>query len=179
MITIRETLDKDLPEILFVVRAAFGSDIEADLTRDLLADPTAQPSLSLLATEEGRSAGHILFTHTRLDGPEDPPKATILAPLSVIPESQGKGIGGRLINEGLKRLRESGVGLVFVLGHPSYYPRHGFETAGAFGLAAPYPIAEEHTDAWMVQALQPGILGTLRAKLTCANALDKPEFWQE
>lgn len=179
MITIRETTGEDQSDILSVVRAAFGSDIEADLTRNLLADPTAQPSLSLLATEEARAVGHILFTHIDLVGPEEPPAASILAPLSVAPKFQGKGIGGRLILKGLELLRESGVSLVFVLGHPSYYPRHGFEPAGAFGLTAPYPIAEEHAGAWMVQALRPNIIGTCKGKVCCAEALQKPEYWQE
>ena len=42
--------------------------------------------------------------------------------------------------EGLKQLAESGVDLVFVLGHPGYYPKFGFRPAGALGFEAPYPI---------------------------------------
>lgn len=179
MLAIRSTTDRDLPDIVSVVRAAFSGEIEAELTRSLLADPTAQPALSLLATNDGRAAGHILFTHVRLIGPQEPPKAAILAPLSVAPASQNQGIGGRLIEDGIKRLREAGTGLVFVLGHPSYYPRHGFEPAGSHGLTAPYPIAEKHADAWMVQALQPNIIGTCEGKVACADALQKPEYWQE
>lgn len=179
MLAIRNTTDTDLPDIISVVRAAFVCEIEADLTRNLLADPTAQPALSLLATDDGRAVGHILFTKVRLIGPQEPPKASLLAPLSVAPESQGQGIGGRLIKEGIERLRESGTGLVFVLGHPSYYPRHGFVAASPFGFTAPYPIAEEHSDAWMVQALQPNIIGRCQGKVACADALDKPEYWQE
>ena len=105
--------------------------------------------------------------------------ASLLAPLSVVPDTQGKGVGGLLISEGLNHLRKSGTDLVFVLGHPDYYPRHGFETAATYGLNAPYPIAEEHTEAWMVQALRPGLLGTCTGTLTCADAIDKPEYWQE
>ena len=67
----------------------------------------------------------------------------ILAPLAVLPEAQSTGIGGQLIKEGLNQLKKSGVDLVFVLGHPDYYPRSGFTTAGVLGYEAPYPIPEE------------------------------------
>jgi putative acetyltransferase len=69
--------------------------------------------------------------------------------------------------------------LVFVLGHPDYYPRHGFEPAGPQGLDAPYPIPAAHEDAWMVLALRPGVIGKLRGRVVCADALDKPEYWRE
>ena len=96
-----------------------------------------------------------------------------------MPDYQKKGIGGKLIDRGLQLLTSSGVDLVFVLGHSEYYPRHGFEPAGSLGLEAPYPIPEEHKDAWMVQALRPGLLGSLHGKVVCADALDKPEHWRE
>lgn len=179
MIVIRETQEADLDKLLSVIRAAFGSEVEADLTNALLDDPSARPSLSLLALKNNRPVGHILFTAARIVGPENPPSASLLAPLSVVPDTQGKGVGGRLIAEGLNRLRKTSIDLVFVLGHPDYYPRHGFETAANHGLNAPYPIAEEHTDAWMVQALRPDLLGTCAGTLTCANAINAPEYWQE
>ena len=95
------------------------------------------------------------------------------------PDSPGQGVGGHLIEEGLRRLSASGVDLVFVLGHPDYYPRHGFRPAGALGFKAPYPIPDKNADAWMVQELRPGLIGTVRGTVVCADALDKPEYWRE
>lgn len=57
-----------------------------------------------------------------------------LAPVSVAPNWQNRGIGSRLITAGLEELRRSGVGLVVVLGHASYYPRFGFVAAAPLGL---------------------------------------------
>lgn len=55
-----------------------------------------------------------------------------------------------LINEGLKKLKEIGAEIVFVLGHENYYPRYGFkQDSGNMVFIAPYPIPEEHADAWM------------------------------
>ena len=103
----------------------------------------------------------------------------MLAPLAVHPDVQARGIGGRLVVEGLGRLKRAGVGLVFVLGHPGYYPRFGFIEAGANGFSAPYPIPPENAAAWMVQALRPGLLGAVPGRVVCADALDKPEYWRE
>ena len=176
---IREAVESDLNDVLYVETVAFGYDKEAELVRGLLVDPSATPILSLLAFDDDRAVGHILFTAVRLTQTEDAPSAAILAPLAVVPDYQKKGIGGKLIDRGLQLLTSSGVDLVFVLGHSEYYPRHGFEPAGSLGLEAPYPIPEEHTDAWMVQALRPGLLGSLHGKVVCADALDKPEHWRE
>ena len=73
----------------------------------------------------------------------------------------------------------NGVDLVFVLGHPGYYPRHGFRTAGVLGFDAPYPIPAKDADAWMVQELRPGFIGKIKGPVACAAALDHPEHWRE
>lgn len=176
---IREALDSELNTVLSVEADAFGYEKEANLVRDLLGDPTARPYLSLLAFEGDKAVGHILFTRARLDGDGDSRPVMLLAPLAVVPDHQGKGIGGALIKHGLQMLSEAGVELVFVLGHPGYYPRYGFQPAGRLGLDAPYPIPEEHAGAWMVQELKPGVLGLAKGTVGIAEALDKPEHWRE
>jgi putative acetyltransferase len=101
----------------------------------------------------------------------------ILAPVSVLPRHQGNGIGGALISRGLEILATRGVDLVFLLGHPGYYPRFGFRPAVSYGFDAPYPISEEHLDAWMVHILNPRVIGDIKGKVICANMLNKPEYW--
>ncbi|WP_439346592.1 GNAT family N-acetyltransferase [Vacuolonema iberomarrocanum] len=66
MMTIREATESDLDDVLRVERAAFGSEEEPELVRNLLVDPSAKPLLSLLAVEEGRAVGHVLFTNASL-----------------------------------------------------------------------------------------------------------------
>jgi putative acetyltransferase len=167
----------DLEDVLSVERDAFGEDDEADLVLNLLNDASARPLLSLLARDGERPVGHILFTAARLDGAPRDVSVAILAPLAVVPEAQRRGIGGSLIEHGVKRLGESGVELVFVLGHPGYYPCHGFEPAGGLGLAAPYPISPE--DAWMVRALRSGVIECVRGTIACAEVMNRPEYWRE
>ena len=176
---IRQTNERDLDHILSVHKSAFGQDDEALLTADLLNDPSAVPRLSLMAVVEGIPAGHVLFTRAIVTGAKAGLAASILAPLAVIPEVQGRGIGGELIRSGLRQLAEADTALVFVLGHPGYYPRFGFRPAGALGLTAPYPIPPQHADAWMVQELKSGTLGAVEGRVVCAKALDKRQYWVE
>jgi len=170
--------EADRLDVLSVERAAFGGEEEASLTADLLDDPSAVPVLSLLARDEGRPVGHILFSAVSVTGHRDV-RMAILCPLAVVPDAQRTGVGSALVAHGLQTLSASGTGLVFVLGHPAYYPRHGFRPAGALGLDAPFPIPAKDAGAWMVTELMPGLLGVVRGTVTCADALSRPELWRE
>lgn len=180
---IRASTAGDLGKVRDVILAAFDEserDVVYELVTRLLQDPTARPLTSLVAeSDEGRIVGHVLFSAVKLVGSGRGVSASILAPLAVHPDFQSQGIGGQLINEGLRRLGESGVQLVFVLGYPAYYQRFAFQPAASLGLEAPYPIAEENADAWMVLALQNGILGSVRGRVECADSLNRPELWRE
>jgi len=178
-IIIRDAKTNELDPLLTINRLAFGSETEAALVRNLILDPTAAPVISLLAFHDEKAIGHILFTRAVLQQiPEA--NASILAPMAVIPEYQNKGIGGLLIKEGLKRLMEMNVELVFVLGHIDYYPKSGFiNDAARFGFFAPYPIPEEAAAAWMVQELSDGALKKYSGRVSCADSLMQEQYWLE
>lgn len=179
---IRKSSETDKPAIETVHIRAFGEEegpLIAQLVNDLLEDETAHPLLSLVAIQDSKIVGHILFTKATLTHTDKSVSAQLLAPLAVLPEVQSKGIGAQLISEGLRQLKESGVDLVFVLGHPAYYPRCGFVTAGVVGFEAPYPIAEKNAEAWMVQELNESVIESVKGKVQCAQALNHPELWCE
>lgn len=176
-VTLRHAAAEDLDSVLTVQRAAFGEDDEAELVRALLDDETAQPSISLLALAIREPVGHVLFTRVRLDDPSI--DAQILAPLAVIPDLQQLGIGAALAQRAMAEARRMGTQLVFVLGHPTYYPRLGFEPAFPHGFEAPYPIPAKDRDAWMVKELKEGALAAASGKVQPADTLMKPEYWRE
>lgn len=151
----------------------------ATLVTELFNDLSAEPLFSLVAVENHRIIGHILFTKATVSQTDENISAQLLAPLAVLPGEQNKGIGTMLIEKGLVELRANGVDLVFVLGHPEYYPRSGFCPAGKYGLNAPYPVPVKNEDAWMVKELSSGFIGRVKGKVKCANALDHPQYWRE
>ncbi len=87
-IIIRETVANELDVIMTIHEQAFGYHKEAQLTADLLADPTGEPVVSLLAFAGDEPVGHILFTRAYFAGQEHSPMMHILAPLAVKPEYQ-------------------------------------------------------------------------------------------
>lgn len=174
---LREATTADRTALLHVHRLAFGQDEESVLVESLLADPSAQPVISLLAEEQGGLLGHVLFTKVNLLGPEQPPAASILAPLAVVPSAQRSGVGRRLIERGCELLADRGVQLLFVLGDPRYYTKRGFTPALPHGLRAPYSIEPEA--AWMVRALGNHTLRNTNAEVRCAAALAPEKYWRE
>ena len=149
---IREETAADVAEIHQLNAAAFGSDAEARLVDALRA--ASALTLSLVAESGGRIAGHIAFSPVVVTTAGGTAIAGMgLAPMAVAPERQRTGIGGRLIAEGLRRLREAGHRFCVVLGHAGYYPRHGFARASAHGLRWEKPVPDE---VFFVQELVPG-----------------------
>ena len=138
-----------------VVRLAFEGDDEVEMVHRLRADPDAYvPELSLVAVEGGTIVGHVLFTVVHYvpdDDPEHPTAILSLAPLAVHPTRQRQGIGGRLVDVGMRKASTRPEPFVVVLGHPTYYPRFGFTRADELGIRCPFPNATD--GAYMVRRL--------------------------
>jgi putative acetyltransferase len=132
----------------------------------------------LVAIIDKRAVGHILFSKAYISSNPDL-NVSILAPLAVLPEYQRQGIGTKLVKKGIQILSKVGVDLVFVAGHPDYYPRHGFTPAGILGFEAPFPIPEKYSNAWMVKELSSGIIKAVSGKVVCCEVLNKPEHWRD
>jgi putative acetyltransferase len=177
-LNIRETTPVDIKDILYVEREAFQRDSEVNITRDMLSDPSAEPRISLLAFVKNQPVGHILFTRVYIEG-NPQIEVSFLAPLAIIPNFQKQGIGGALIKEGVKRLSKMGVDLVFVIGHPKYYPRFGFAPASKLGFQPTYPLPTEVATAWMVLPLRPNIIGATSGKVICCDVMNRPEVWHQ
>jgi putative acetyltransferase len=115
--------------------------------------------------EDGRIAGHLFFSRARLASGDE---VLALAPMAVAPERQRRGIGSRLIEDGLRRAADTAFPLVVVLGHADYYPRFGFEPADAYGVRAPWDVP---ADAWMALPL-PAYRPEARGLVSYAAAFD-------
>ena len=179
---IRRSVPSDFDAIGQVHLQAFGDEEGPEiltLVGELFNDRSALPLLSLVAESDRKIIAHILFTRVVIEQTHQDVSAQILAPLAVLPEFQNRGVGGQLIRQGLLELKQSGTDLVFVLGHPGYYPRSGFTPAAPLGLLAPYPIDDKNADAWMVQALREGVIGTLTGQIRSSDVLNQPQYWVE
>ncbi len=172
---IRESVESDKDAIRIVHPAAFGEsegENVSQLAIKLLEDKNAQPILSLVAEQNNEIIGNIIFSPVNIEGIKGI-SAYILAPLAVKIDNQRKGIGTKLINQGIETLKNRGVDIVLVYGDPNYYTRTGFKTG--HNLEAPYKL--EFPEAWMAQELVEGVLTKTQGMVRCALPLNSPELW--
>lgn len=180
-VRIRAEDPRDRATIGDVHRAAFGGDAEARLV-DRLRD-CGHIQLSLVAESAGHVIGHVLFSRMWIDvvrpgGSNRPPgtatssesptrsagqdswttndgtlDALALAPLSVLPVFQRRGVGSALVTQGLELCAAAGHRIVLVVGPPEYYRRFGFSHELARALRSPY-----QGDAFLARELVAGAL---------------------
>ena len=173
---IRESVENDKKSIRKVHLNAFDQpegEVVSQLAIDLLEDKTALPVLSLVAEQDKKIVGSVIFSSVKIKGVEGV-SAYILAPLAVTRLAQRKGTGTRLINKGLKTLKERGAEIVLVYGDPEYYQRTGFRAG--HNLKPPYKLKYPE-EAWMAQELVEGILTKTQGTVRCAMSLSSPEYW--
>jgi len=151
MINVRPETEDDYGEVRRVNECAFGQANEARLVEALR--PTASPQISLVAVLDDQIVGHIFFSPVSVESDKNAFTALGLAPMAVLPEYQRRGIGSELICEGLRACQKLGHNLVFVVGHPEYYPRFGFKPARQRGFDCEYDVPDE---VFMVAELEPG-----------------------
>ncbi|MGK6353552.1 GNAT family N-acetyltransferase [Parapedobacter sp. DT-150] len=163
-ITIRKERNEDGKAVRDVTRLAFGQDEEAKLVDRLRKNKQAfVPKLSLVAAIGPEIVGHICFTKIRIVNNGNKAFTSLaLAPVSVAPDFQNRGIGGMLIKHGLEVARKLGYTSVIVLGHEHYYPRFGFSPAKKWGIKAPFDVPENVFMAIeLVEGGLAGISGTV------------------
>ena len=168
-VVIRPERDADHAVIADVVRAAFDQhpdDVAAFVER-IRASEQFIPELALVAEDSSGVIAHVMLSWVGVDGGSRP-RILNLTPMSVRPDRQRMGVGSRLIRDALGRAEEAGEPAVMVQGHPSYYPRFGFELASALGFIAPYPMLDE---ALMVKRL-PGYSSDLAGRIVYPAAFD-------
>ncbi len=166
MISIREERPVDIDAIHNVERQAFGQTNEADLVDALR--HAYKAVLSLVAIEDGCVIGHILFSPAFLEHDGEVSDVLALGPVAVLPERQNEGIGSMLVRNGLERCLERGHDVVFLIGHPTYYPRFGFVPAATKGIRCG---DERIREAFMVAELRDEALAGRQGRMRF-----QPEF---
>lgn len=163
-LVIRVETPADIPGVRAVNEAAFETAAEAALV-DALREG-GKLVLSLVADLDGELVGHVLFTDIVMEPGSAEDRMLGLAPVAVLPECRGRGIGSSLVRRGVEDCRELGYRGIVVLGHPGFYSRFGFVPASRHGITCIYDAPDE---AFMALALG-------AAPLPRGRALYQPEF---
>ena len=134
---IRPETPKDYSQITMLNDFAFNQPNEGLMISALRKNKKFIPQLSLVAEIDSKVVGHILFFPLNIISGENSFEVLSLAPMAVLPEYQYKGIGKKLVIKGLKKAKEIGYKAVIVLGHPTYYPKFGFDPASKWNIKPP------------------------------------------
>ncbi len=143
MTTIRDERAEDATAIEATVTAAFltaphADGNEAEIVARLRADGALL--LSLVAEEDG-IAGHVAASPASVGGAAG---WAAIAPVSVRPDVQRRGIGSALMRAAVERLRAAGLQGAVIVGDPDYYGRFGFTARDglvATGIPSEYVLA--------------------------------------
>lgn len=148
-LTIRQETDKDFPAVFKLIEEAFESEIQSEhkehfLVEHLRNSKSFIPELSLVAELQKNIVGHILLTRIKIKNNNQQFDALALAPVSVHPKHQRKGIGSKLIEAAHNKAAKLGFNSVVVLGHSSYYPKFGYKQAHQYGIEFPFEAPKEN-----------------------------------
>lgn len=147
---IRQEDCKDYEAVFKLVEDAFRDEPYTDHQEQFLVERLRKaesfvPESSLVAEIDHQIVGYILLTKIKIvsDRHVETP-ALALAPVAVLKEYRGKGIGGRLIREAHRRAKSLNFDAIVLLGHSSYYPKFGYQPIAKYGIRLPFDAHEEN-----------------------------------
>lgn len=148
-IVIRKEVPSDYPIVFNLIKKAFisldiSSKDEQFLVERLRKSDSFIPELSIVAEYNDRIVGHILLTKLKIIHAEKEFDSLSLAPISVLPEYQNKGIGGKLIEVAHERAKVLGYKSIVLVGHENYYPRFGYELTSKYNIKLPFNAPEQN-----------------------------------
>lgn len=161
-ITIKQEEPKDFEAVFHLIEKAFETEEKSDHNEQFLVERLRTsdafiPELSMVAEVDNKIVGHILLTKLKIKNGQDEFDSLALAPVSVLPDYQCKGIGGMLIKEVHKKAKELGYQSVVLLGHKNYYPKFGYKRADNFGIELPFDVPKENCMA--IELIENGLNG--------------------
>ncbi|OXA97412.1 GNAT family N-acetyltransferase [Flavobacterium oncorhynchi] len=146
---LRQENENDYKSVFQLIEKAFEKEEYSDHKEQFLVERLRKseafiPELSIVAEVEDKIVGHILFTKLEIKNEFQSFQSLALAPVSVLPEFQGKGIGSKLILYGHELAKELGYKSVILLGHQDYYPRFGYELCEKYNIKMPFDVPAEN-----------------------------------
>ncbi|WP_289665871.1 GNAT family N-acetyltransferase [Flavobacterium panacagri] len=149
-VKLRQENKNDFESVFQLIEKAFEKEEFSDHKEQFLVERLRDsdafiPELSIVAEIDDTIVGHILFTKLEIKNETQAFQSLALAPVSVLPEFQGKGIGSKLILYGHEVAKSLDYKSIILLGHKDYYPRFGYELCKKYNIKMPFDIPAENS----------------------------------
>jgi predicted N-acetyltransferase YhbS len=90
--------------------------------------------LDFVAIYDNKIVGNIVYVESKIINNGKEHTILTFGPLSILPEYQNNGIGGKLINHTIKLSKEMGYKAIIIYGDPEYYQRFGFKESKEYNI---------------------------------------------
>ena len=174
-VRVATSLDRD--DVRGVYLSAFPEgerEVVSKLAINLLSEETTPRTISLVAETESAVVGHVAFSPVTI-GTNENCQGYILAPLGVRPDHQKRGIGSKLIENGMQQLSGTDLDILLVYGDPGYYSRFGFSADAAVRYVPPYRL--RYPSGWQGIVLKGHSTDMSPIRITCVTSLRDPALW--
>jgi len=160
--TIRQESHEDYNSVEKVIEAAFKNEVKSDQTEHFLVARLRKsaaiiPGLTLVAVLENQIVGHILLSKISINNENNKTASLALAPVSVHPDFQRKGIGSQLIESAHAIAQKQGFKSIVLIGHENYYPRFGYQQTAKYGIQLPFEAPKEN--CMVIELVEDGLNG--------------------
>ncbi|MDO6762246.1 GNAT family N-acetyltransferase [Agarivorans sp. 1_MG-2023] len=142
------------------------------LVTDIVANTKAEDLIGFVTLEDKEIVASIFFSRLVLPNKQ---AGYILSPVAVATRQQGKGVGQKLINAGIKHLRALGGEVLVTYGDPSFYSKVGFSQISQDMIKAPLVLS--HPEGWLAQSLSETPLAPIIGETACIEALNHQKYW--
>jgi len=148
-ITLRPEQEPDFPTVENLTREAFWDVhcpgcVEHLLVHNLRKSNAFVKELDFVAICNNKIVGNIMYAKAVIKNNDYEHTVLTFGPVSVLPEYQNKGIGGKLINHTIRLAKEMGYKSIIIYGDLEYYKRFGFKVSKKYNITnkdKKYPAA--------------------------------------
>lgn len=177
-IKIRLEENRDFREVENLTREAFWDVYKPGCNEHLVLHKLRKESvfvkeLSLVALNHDKIIGNIAYSKSKvINENKEEFEVLCMAPLSVLPDYQGKGIGSLLINTSLKKAKDMGFNGVIIYGNPDYYHKFNFKNAKEYNIKT---YEEENFEFFMALELYKDGLKDVSGKFLASEVFNVRE----
>ncbi len=143
------------------------------LIKDFLSKTSTDKLRIFVAIDDDKLVGAICFTKFEFELSSIP--AYLMAPVAILTDYQGKGVGQQLIRFGHHRLKEEGVEWVITYGDINFYSKVGYQQVSEKVIPAPQTLQFPH--GWLAQSLGNIPIQPIQGRSFCVEEISDPVYW--